>query len=424
MGGAPAGSPTPSPKSVTEGEKVAEPEEAPVKEGYTFGGWYQEDKCVNVWNFANDKVTASLTLYAKWTKTETPAPQQCTVTFNSQGGSAVASLQVDKGTAAAKPADPTRSGYTFGGWFKESSCTTAWSFSSPVTENLTLYAKWTQIENNRTSYSITVRSDIRYGEVRVSHSRAEQGTRVSITVEPDSDSRLSWVEVEKENGSLLSLDGSGSRYTFTMPACDVTVDAGFTLQHIYTGSVAILTNPPVQTAPAPVFTPVTQRSAPSFRDIPGDSWAASSARWAYQNGYLDMASDGSFRLDGPVSHQQMWKIMARWLNAPASNERDVNDWAYQSGAAKSGSPHSSMTRQDVVIYLYKCYFLMGGDVSAKGNLAAYSDNRLIQAKSARSAWTWAVDTGIITGTDSGRLEPNSPITRGEFAAILMRLCQS
>lgn len=65
------------------------------------------------------------------------------VTFNSQGGSKVTSAKVIHGEKAAKPADPTRSGYTFGGWYTDAACTTAYDFSSEVTSDLTLYAKWT-----------------------------------------------------------------------------------------------------------------------------------------------------------------------------------------------------------------------------------------------------------------------------------------
>jgi len=68
-----------------------------------------------------------------------------TVTFNSQGGSAVPSKSVQQGTKAKVPTPaPTREGFTFGGWYKESSCINAWNFSADVvTANTTLYAKWT-----------------------------------------------------------------------------------------------------------------------------------------------------------------------------------------------------------------------------------------------------------------------------------------
>jgi len=75
-------------------------------------------------------------------------PQRNSVTFNSQGGSAVSSpTAVYTGYKAVKPTDPTYVGYIFGGWYRDATCTgTAWDFNTDlVTANLTLYAKWTLI---------------------------------------------------------------------------------------------------------------------------------------------------------------------------------------------------------------------------------------------------------------------------------------
>jgi len=69
-----------------------------------------------------------------------------TVTFDSQGGSTVASISATSGAVIAAPTAPTKTGVTFGGWYKEAACTTAWVFASDVvTANLTLYAKWTLV---------------------------------------------------------------------------------------------------------------------------------------------------------------------------------------------------------------------------------------------------------------------------------------
>ena len=68
----------------------------------------------------------------------------CTVTFNCKGGSAVAGLVVDINEKITKPTAPTRTGHQFGGWFKDEGCTQTWDFDSDnVSENTTLYAKWT-----------------------------------------------------------------------------------------------------------------------------------------------------------------------------------------------------------------------------------------------------------------------------------------
>jgi uncharacterized repeat protein (TIGR02543 family) len=120
------------------GSSVAKPAD-PTRTGYTFGGWYMEPSYTNAWDFETGKVvTGDMTLYAKWTA------NQCTVKFDSQGGSSVSAEIVDYDSSVAKPADPTRTGYTFGGWYTESGCTNAWDFANgKVTGDMTLYAKWT-----------------------------------------------------------------------------------------------------------------------------------------------------------------------------------------------------------------------------------------------------------------------------------------
>ncbi len=74
------------------------------------------------------------------------APITYTVTFNANGhGTAPTAQTITSGEKATQPTAPTADGYTFGGWYKEESCTNAWDFENDVvTENITLYAKWTE----------------------------------------------------------------------------------------------------------------------------------------------------------------------------------------------------------------------------------------------------------------------------------------
>jgi uncharacterized repeat protein (TIGR02543 family) len=65
-----------------------------------------------------------------------------TVTFNSNGGSAVASQIVAYGATVAYPAEPTKEGQFFDGWYADAACTTAYIYGAPVTGDITLYAKW------------------------------------------------------------------------------------------------------------------------------------------------------------------------------------------------------------------------------------------------------------------------------------------
>lgn len=98
----------------------------PTKEGYTFIGWYNGE---SEWNFETP-VTADLTLTAKW------QINRYTITFDTAGGSEVPSITQDYGTAITPPAAPTRTGYTFAGWDRESPTT------MPA-EDMTITARWT-----------------------------------------------------------------------------------------------------------------------------------------------------------------------------------------------------------------------------------------------------------------------------------------
>ena len=68
------------------------------------------------------------------------------VKFDTQGGSSINDQTPASGSAVAKPADPTRDGYTFAGWYTDAACTKAYDFATAVTSDLTLYAKWTKNE--------------------------------------------------------------------------------------------------------------------------------------------------------------------------------------------------------------------------------------------------------------------------------------
>lgn len=65
-----------------------------------------------------------------------------TVTFNTNGGTPEPESQIRANLPATKPDDPTRSGYVFAGWYTDEACTAAYDFTKPVTDNITLYAKW------------------------------------------------------------------------------------------------------------------------------------------------------------------------------------------------------------------------------------------------------------------------------------------
>jgi len=107
----------------------------PTRDGYIFDDWYSNIDLTTVYDFYYTPVTSNITLYAKWL-----VPY--TVTFNSNGGSAVIDQFIGNGRTATRPDNPTRSGYVIENWYRDSGLTTLYNFSTPVTSNITLYAKW------------------------------------------------------------------------------------------------------------------------------------------------------------------------------------------------------------------------------------------------------------------------------------------
>ena len=95
---------------------------------------YTADKLTVSGSMPDSDVTVDVTYTAK----------DYTVTYESNGGSTVPSQTVKYNETANKPADPTKSGYTFAGWYTEEKLTNKYDFAAPVTGNITLYAKWTR----------------------------------------------------------------------------------------------------------------------------------------------------------------------------------------------------------------------------------------------------------------------------------------
>jgi uncharacterized repeat protein (TIGR02543 family) len=90
---------------------------------------------------------AYLPLPAEVISTLTAEVETVTLTFNAnEHGTAPAAQTVLKGSTATEPANPTAEGYTFGGWYEEAACTNAFSFSTVLNADKTVYAKWTQSE--------------------------------------------------------------------------------------------------------------------------------------------------------------------------------------------------------------------------------------------------------------------------------------
>ncbi len=118
---------------------ITQPDD-PSAEGYTFRGWFKESACINFYNFAT-AITDNDTVYAKWTANYN------TITFNLGGkGESIADQIVTSGNTVTEPdiqfVGESGSEEVIEGWYTDEGCTAAYDFSTPVTQSMTLYAKW------------------------------------------------------------------------------------------------------------------------------------------------------------------------------------------------------------------------------------------------------------------------------------------
>ena len=130
-------------QTVSSGNKVKTPT-TPTASGYTFGGWYTDKECKSKYDFST-KVTSSFTLYAKW-------EEAYTLKFDTNGGNTLKSRSFAKGTSVdLRKYKPTRSGYYFVGWFRDSKLTkpVTWQEMSDTYAKdgvVTVHAKWKKMD--------------------------------------------------------------------------------------------------------------------------------------------------------------------------------------------------------------------------------------------------------------------------------------
>lgn len=133
--------------SILGGQAVASPADPENGNGKTFLYWYS-DNPFEAYDFSTP-VTSDLTLTAKWQGIE------YLVRFDSLGGSYVYPQTLEPGEKATIPAAPTKKGYVFDGWYKDTNYAVSWNFDTVVTSDVTLYAKWTKASDVSISGRIT-----------------------------------------------------------------------------------------------------------------------------------------------------------------------------------------------------------------------------------------------------------------------------
>lgn len=326
-----------------------------------------------------------------------------------KNGEDVYAVQVVNGKASA-PDTPVKSGYRFAGWYSGDA---KWNFDTPVTENLTLTAKWEKIHTSAPSaprYDVAV-SDGAHGSVTVSPKSASKGSTVTVTVTPDKGYALETLAVTDKNGSALDLTDRGNgKYTFTMPSGPVTVTATFMDDNTMLNF---------------------------FVDVPAGAYYYDAVLWAAEGGIVTGTDAVHFSPDASCTRAQLVTFLWRAAGSPAVNYAmnftDVDGGAYYAEAvrwaasekvvegttAETFAPDAAVTRAQMVTMLYRFAKAQGMDTTQGGMAIREFDDFDAVPAYALEAMDWAVNAGVLKG-DNNRLLPQDNCTRAQIVTMLYR----
>ena len=324
-------------------------------------------------------------------------------------GSSQYAMQVVKDKASA-PDTPVKSGYRFVGWYNGNA---KWNFDTPVTENLTLTAKWEKIHTSVPSaprYDVAV-SDGAHGSVSVSPKSASKGSTVTVTVTPDKGYALETLAITDKNGSALNLtDQGGGQYTFTMPSSPVTVAATFMDDNTMLNF---------------------------FVDVPAGAYYYDAVLWAAEGGIVTGTDAVHFSPDASCTRAQLVTFLWRAAGSPvvnyAMNFNDVDGGAYYAEAVRWAASlgiaggygdgrfgtNDFVTRAQVVTMLYRFAKAQGMDTTQGGMAIREFDDFDAVPAYALEAMDWAVNAGVLKG-DNNRLLPQDNCTRAQIVTMLYR----
>ena len=407
------------------------------------------------------------------------------VTFDTKGGNNVPVENVLNGQKADKPADPTREGYTFDGWYTEKGYTNPYDFATPVTNALTLYAKWTINQ-----YTITFKPENGDKDTTITQ---DYGTAVTAPANPTrtgytfagwdreipatmpaenmtvtaqwtavgssssgggsssgGSSREDWepsyavsTPGKTENGTVSvnpKNAGQGDRVTLT-----VKPDPGHVLETLTVldskgkalpltdkgGGMFTFTMPNGQVEVKAVF--AAEVKTASFRDVPVDAYYYDAVKWAAEKGITTGQANGLFGSDRSCTRAQIITFLWRAAGSPVVNYAmemgDVSADAYYAEAVRwalsrgitSGTGGGAFSPDDACTRA-QAVTLLARALSAKAGSAANFTDVPADAYYAQAV-SWAVENGITTGVGGGRFDPAATCTRAQIATFLYRTYQ-
>ena len=355
----------------------------PTKTGYTFAGWTP--------TIPATMPAENMTIKAKWTV------NQYTLTFDTNGGSTIAPITQDYGTAITAPADPTKTGYTFAGW------TPAIPATMPA-ENLTVTAQWRYNSGGSSGYSYyTIKAAAGTGgSISPSGSvSVREGRDQTFTITPDKSYAVSNVKIDgKSIGAVKS-------YTFENVSRTHTIEVIF-----------MKANGNPQTG--------------VFVDVATGSYYEDAVDWAVGNGITQGTDATHFSPDGICTRAQAVTFLWRAAGSPKPETRtmpftdvpvgsyyyDAVLWAVENDITKGTSdttfsPNMTCTRAQIVAFLWR----------SEKSPAAGTANPFADVKSTAyyaDAVLWAVKENITKGTTSTTFSPNADCTRAQIVTFLWR----
>ena len=256
-----------------------------------------------------------------------------------------------------------------------------------------------------TTYPITVKS-AKNGDVTASHKSASKGTTVTLTVDPDKGYVLDTLTVLDGKDKEIKLTEKNGKYTFTMPASKVTVEAAF------------------------------KASAPTgknpFIDVPAGSYYEDAVIWAVDKGITTGTSATTFNPNGICTRAQAVTFLWRAAGSPAAKSAvmpfadvkagsyyyDAVLWAVENGITKGSSetmfsPDATCSRAQIVTFLWRA----GGSPAVSGN-SAFTDVAADAYYAA--AVTWAEKNGVTGGIGGGLFGSDNNCTRAQIVTFIYR----
>ena len=391
------------------------------------------------------------------------------VAFNANSGScdvATSVLPLSDGAASmdALPT-PTRSGYTFDGWFTAADGGEQVKEDHVFSADTTLYAHWTKISSGGGS-TVTPAPTPEPEEPSDSEetvTNPDGSTTTTITKEDGSSSTTTvGTDGKVESEVTISKDAvdnaDGSAVTLPMPEVPVTTDkttaptvtvnlpskdatkVEVPVKDVTAGTVAVLVDADgnetvikdtVQSDNG-ITVEVTDGTtikvvdnSKTFDDVADNYWGADAIDFATSRELFAGTAENTFSPEGDMTRAMIWSVLARYEGAdiPGSTGdtwyAGPQQWAIDNGISDGTMANSAMTREQFAAMLYRYV----GSPAVSGSVGNYSDADSISSW-AQDAMVWAVQQGLIAGMDDGTLNPQGTATRTQVAAIFQRFIEN